>query len=330
MTRGVMVPLDSYRLANYSVGLPCYICGEDNLHDAEICRHCFAPLALAHQVNAQGIQPQILTTIGSSGAGKTVFLGMLLDMLSRQPNGLQLLARGAFSITLQQLTISALAQCRFPQKTPLEADRWNWVHAQLKSTDQPQPLELVMPDLAGEAIAQEIEHPFSQRAIRELLTKSRAALLLVDAMSLERGLVEQDFFLLKLLCYLQELPAEAPPMVRRGTTLPWSHEPWGKRPLAVVFTKADVCDGCFDDPEGFAAQYLPGVRQFCRDRFSQVAYFAAGVAGGCVSRTIRYEGRVRVPLRIEPRGIVEPFEWLIQQLQCGKKRNAFREKLRFS
>ena len=84
--------LDSYRLAQYAVQVPCYICGGGNTFDAELCRACYAPMALAHQANTQKIHPQMIATIGSSGVGKTVYLGMLMDMLSRQTGRLQMLA----------------------------------------------------------------------------------------------------------------------------------------------------------------------------------------------------------------------------------------------
>ena len=309
MSRGVTVPLDSYRLAQYAVGVPCYICGDDNTHDAELCRHCYAPMALAHQARAQHVLPRMVATIGNSGAGKTVYLGMLLDMLSRQPERLQVLARGAFSITLQQITIAALARCQFPQKTPSEADRWNWVHCQVRASKQKQPAELIMPDVAGEAIAEEIDHPFSHRAIRSLLTKCSGAMLLVDARRLQDGSIDQDFFTMKLLCYLNELD-EVDPRAKRGK----GPAPWRERPVAVIFTKADECERCFDDPTEYAQQHVPGLWQFCRERFHDVRYFASGVAGACAIRNVPYEGRRRVPLRIEPRGIVEPFEWLVGRL----------------
>lgn len=312
MTRGVALPLDSYRLAQYSVGVPCYICGDDNSHDAELCRHCSAPMALAHQARAQSVLPRMIATIGGSGAGKTVYLGMLLDMLSRQPERLQMLARGAFSITLQQVTVAALAQCQFPQKTPSEADRWNWVHCQVRALKQKQPAELIMPDVAGEAIVEEIEHPFSHRAIRDLLVKCSGAMLLVDAQRLQEGSVDQDFFTMKLLCYLSEL-TEVKPSARRSK----GPAPWRERPVAVIFTKADECERCFEDPSAYAQQHVPGLWQYCRERFNDVRYFASGVAGACAVRNLPYEGRRRVPLRIEPRGIVEPFEWLAAQLGDG-------------
>ena len=150
MNRTGSLELDSYRLAAYTVPCPCYVCGGGNNFDSELCRHCYAPMALAHQAASQRICPRMVAAIGPSGAGKTVYLGMLTDMLSRQTEPMQLLARGAFSIALQQTTMAALSRCEFPNKTPNEPDRWNWVHCQVLRKHK-RPAELIMPDLAGES-----------------------------------------------------------------------------------------------------------------------------------------------------------------------------------
>ena len=94
MIREGALPLDSIRLAQYAVQVPCYICGEGNAFDAELCRHCYAPMGLAHQAEAQKVLPRLAGAIGASGVGKTVYLGVLMDMLARQPTRLQMLARG--------------------------------------------------------------------------------------------------------------------------------------------------------------------------------------------------------------------------------------------
>jgi len=306
MTKSIDIPLQSYQLAKYAVQVPCYICGEGNAFDGEFCRHCFAPMALAHQANTQDVRPAMIATLGASGVGKTVYLGMLMDMLSRETDErrLQMLARGAFSINLQQITASALARCEFPDKTPNEPDRWNWVHCQVRDPKRKQPVELVMPDMAGEAIMEEIDHPFTYHGTRALLTKSAGVMVLVDGHKLQEGSLDQDHFTTKLLSYLRELD----PHPRRG---------WPARPIAVVFTKADQCDNCFDDPSLFAERYASRLWQQCQQRFTSHRFFAAGVAGACAPRT-QYDGtRVNVPLRIEPRGITEPFAWLVEQMKIG-------------
>ncbi len=294
------VQLDSYRLAQYSVQAPCYICGGGNNFDAELCRHCQAPMALSHQAHAQKVMPQLIGTIGSADAGKTVYLGMLTDMLSRQHGELQLLARGAFSVSLQQATMAALAHCEFPQKTPNEPDRWNWVHCQIKSKGRKQPVELIMPDLAGEAILEEIEHPNTYPVIRAFLKKCSSVLMLVDAARLEDGEQEQDFFAMKMVTYLCGLDDDP----KTG---------WSNRPVSLIFTKADQCDSCYTDPTSYASKRTPGLWQHCQERLKKHRFFAAGVAGACANH-LELGGKRQVPLRIEPHGIVEPFAWLVQQL----------------
>lgn len=295
---GVM-EMDSYRLAAYTVSSPCYICGGGNNFDSELCRHCHAPLALAQQAASQKILPQMVAAIGPSGSGKTVYLGMLADMLSRQDESIQLLARGAFSIKLQQSAMAALTRCEFPYKTPNEPDRWHWCHCQVLRKGH-QPTELIMPDLAGEALLEEVDHPNTYPVIRSFLSKCAGVMVLVDAPRVVTGDSDEDFHTMKLITYLCELA----PDKKAG---------WPARPVALVFTKADECELCFEDPRGFAHRHTPGLVQHCRERLKRHEYFAVGVAGACGYRN-EPDGRVHVPLRIEPRGIVEPFQWLLDQL----------------
>ncbi len=301
MTRDMIVPLESYRLARYIVPIPCYICEEANTFDAEFCRHCAAPMALAHQAASQKAQPQMIAAMGASAVGKTVYLGMLMDMLSRQPDPMQLLARGAFSITLQQTTMASLARGEFPRKTPNEPDRWNWVHCQIRNPKQPPPMELIVPDMAGEAVLEEVNHPHSFHIIGSYLKKCMGALLLVDVIKLAEGAQEQEYLAMKLASYLAELSDDPQPG-------------WSRRPVAVVLTKADQCSECVADPAGFAQAHASRLWRLCRERFHVFRLFAAGVAGACAWRETRADGRLRVPLRIEPFGIVEPFQWLLEKL----------------
>lgn len=297
-----LLRLESYDLAKYAEQAPCYICGGGNAFDAEYCRHCQAPMALAHQVNSQGLRPQLLACIGASGAGKTVFLGMLCDLLSRGDHPLQLLARGAFSISLQQSTMQALARCEFPAKTPLEPDHWNWMHCQLQDQQTYGALELIMPDMAGEAIVEEMEHPGAFPVIKAFLSHCRGLVVLIDAARIEEGDQEHDFFTMKMLSYLTELNGDP-------------GQGWPARPLALVFAKADLTDACFDDPREYARRHTPGLLRHCDQRFARAEFFASGVAGACAWRREANGDRTCFPLRIEPRGIVEPFAWLIDQVQ---------------
>jgi len=307
MTKGMIVPLESARLIEYAVPLPCHVCEGENSVDAEYCRICAAPMALAHQAARQKTPPRMVACVGASGVGKTVYLGTLMDMLSRQSGHLQLLARGAFSITLQQNTLAALARCEFPEKTPNEPDRWNWVHCRVRRGRQRQAMELIMPDMAGEAIFQEVDHPHTFRVISSFLKKCGGLMILIDAVKLKEGGQNQDFFTMKLITYLAEL--------NEG-----SKHGWSKKPVALVFTKVDQCEQCAVDPEGFAQTHATGLWQQCQERFRKHKFFAAGVAGACVYRHSQIDGRMHVPLRIEPHGIVEPFEWVLSNLGGSNSR----------
>ena len=53
----VEIPLESYRLAQITQPICCYICEAENSQNAEFCRHCFAPMALAHQARANNVRP---------------------------------------------------------------------------------------------------------------------------------------------------------------------------------------------------------------------------------------------------------------------------------
>jgi hypothetical protein len=305
MSKAALQSLETCRLAEYAVPIPCYICEADNTFEAEFCHSCLAPMALAHQAAGRKTRPRMVAVMGPSGAGKTVYLGMLMDMLSRQPERMQFLARGAFSISLQQTTVSALARCEFPQKTCNEPDRWNWVHCQIRRGNQGNATELVMPDMAGDALLEEVDHPHTFRIIRAFLQKSTGAMVLIDAIQLREGAREQDYFTMKLLSYLSELDDHT----RHG---------WSRRPVAVILSKADQADECRKDPAGFAKAHAAGLWRHCRERFQCHRFFAVGVAGACAWLDTATRGRCQVPLLIEPHGIVEPFEWLLDQLAKTK------------
>ena len=152
-------------------------------------------------------RPKMVAVLGPSGSGKTVYLGTLMDMLSRRPQRLQIVARGPFSIGLQQTTVSAFARCEFPAKTGTEPECWNWMHCEIhplrprrgifavrarnavlrrlvrapREGPAPPPrttsrMELVMPDMAGEAISKKSNTRRHFFVVRSLLRNSAAAM----------------------------------------------------------------------------------------------------------------------------------------------------------
>ena len=206
MTHWMNVPLQSLDLAKYSVQVECYVCDGGNRFDAEFCRNCRAPLTLAYQAQKQKVTPQLLAVLGGPSVGKTCYVGMLTDMLSRQPSGLQMLAHGAFSVSLQQQTISALARRRFPPSTPISPEGWRWIHCDVRDPTRRRAAELVIPDISGTAITDELETPHRVPAIRQLMNKSAGAMILVETHSHQHDEHKPEFIAMKIVSELLRMP----------------------------------------------------------------------------------------------------------------------------
>ncbi len=247
----------------------------------------------------------MIAIIGASGAGKTVYLGLLMELLTRQVGLLRSTARGPMSISLQQTTTTALATGWFPEKTVTTPEHWHWVDCQFNCRRRRRPLELVIPDISGEALATETERANRYPAIRSLLTKCAGVMVLADAEQLQAGDHSQDFLTLKLLSLIGELSSER----SNG----WRRRGPERRPLALVLTKSDKCDGLQENPREFAEAHAAALWADCRSRFPRHEVFACSVTGATAQRD-SYGRRQMVPLRIEPHGIIEPFGWLMAEL----------------
>ena len=304
-TQWTSVPLQSYDLVKYANSVPCYVCDADNRFDSAFCQRCHAPLAIAYSSEKKQAPPQLMAVLGPAWAGKTCYLGLLMDMLSRRTSEMQLLARGAFSVSLQQQTLSAFACRQFPPSTPVDPADWMWVHCSVRSQHSKRPLDLVLPDISGERAIQELESSDSSHAIRRMLSHGAAAMVLVDVDGLLSGNKESEFFALKVLSNMVQ--GEKP---KKG-------KGWPDRPVAVVFTKADRCDWAFSAPEEFARRYVPALWRQCQDQLHKHRFFATSIA--VVATAIdSHSERINVPLRIEPRGVIEPFAWVVEQIATGK------------
>ncbi len=282
---------------------PCLICETTNAPNAILCKECSAPMALVHEALAQERDPQMVSILGDSNVGKTVYLGFLLDMLSQRANDFEAIPRGAYSVDLQQLVISHMAYRMFPPKTPMESDAWNWTYYQIcKRGGSPKWVDLVMPDMAGEAIAAEVASPSTFQIIQNLLNKSSGLLLLVDAALAANGSAQPDFFALKMMSYIDTMF-----VCKRGKRI--------GMPVAIVLTKADYCPECFDSPRRFTEANLNRLWNLCESRFSKVEFFASSVVGSLAYATAEGEDFVTpVPLHTALRGVLEPFEWMVEQL----------------
>jgi hypothetical protein len=291
---------------NVATGSPytsCLICETANAPNAILCKECSAPLALVYEAQAQQREPQIVSILGDSNVGKTVYLGFLLDMLSQRANDFEAIPRGAYSVDLQQNVITHMAYRIFPPKTPMEADEWHWTYYQVcKRGGTPKWIDLVMPDMAGEAIAAEVASPSTFQIIQKLLRKSTGLLLLADAGLAANGSTQPDFFTLKMLSYIDSMFVS-----KRGKRI--------GMPVAVVLTKADYCPECFEAPRQFAEANLNRLWNLCESRFSNVEFFACSVVGSLAYATAGGNDVVTpVPLHTALRGVLEPFEWIVAQL----------------
>jgi hypothetical protein len=286
-----------------STTMPCLICEKPNSLEATVCNTCGAPMALIQEAVAQERDPCMVTVVGDSNVGKTVYLGMLLDMLSKRADDFEAVPKGAYSVNLQHTVITYLSARQFPPKTAMEVDEWHWAYYQIaRSGDKDHNIyDLVMPDMAGEALAAEVATPKTFTAIRALLEKSAGAVLLVDAAMAAAGSTQPDFFALKLMSYLDGAIA-----TKKGQKI--------QTPVAIVLSKADYCPECFDDPSGFAKTNLNRLWNICQARFEYIEFFATSVVGALAYGTDEFENVVPYPLHVAPRGIIEPFEWVLTKL----------------
>lgn len=284
----------------------CLICQRTNPPDAMLCSTCGAPMSLIEEAILQQREPRIITILGEANVGKTVYLGFLLDMLSKRAGGFDAVPKGAYSVNLQQTVIGYMSARQFPPKTPLEVDNWKWAYYQVRhrDADREEWFDLLLPDMAGEALAQEIETPQSYKAITGLLARSAGALVLIDAAIAASGSPHPDYFALKLMSYVDKSFA-----TRRGGK--------AKNPIAVVLCKADYCPECFDNPRAFAETNLNRMWNICETRFANVEYFAASTVGALGFARDEEDNVVPVPLHAAPRGILEPFEWIVDRIRAG-------------
>lgn len=275
------------------------ICGTTNAGDTVVCSVCGAPMALTHDTVDQGRDPCIVTVIGDSNVGKTVYLGVLLDMLSKRADQFEAVPRGAFSVNLQHTVVSYLGARQFPPKTAMEVDEWQWAYYQANHAGEPDMVyDLVMPDIAGEALAAEVSSPNTFTVINSLLRKSAGAILLVDGAMAAAGSPQPDFFALKLMTYIDGVCRN-----KKKKKI--------DMPVAIVLSKADYCIECSDDPNRFAQTNLNRLWNICENRFEHFRFFSATVVGALGYGTDEADNVIPYPLHVAPRGILEPFAWTL-------------------
>jgi hypothetical protein len=233
--------------------------------------------------------------------GKTVYLGMLLDLLARGVGGLRGVAQNPFSMTLHRNLILALERQRFPEKTPIESDRWHWMHCEVFAGKSKGPYHIVTPDVAGEAVMAELENPGSDRTIHALIERCAGLVILVDVVDVIAEGHGQELFAMQIVSYLDNL---RPSKRHRKINVP----------VAIVFTKTDQCDDWIRDPDAFAKANVSELYGQCQMRLDRFSFYFAGVAGSTGRLIDRSGQEILIPLRVEPRGVIEPFAWMVRAL----------------
>ena len=321
MSRYNIEPLESFRLSRCQIPTTCYICGHDNLFDAERCRTCFSPLAMARSlsVNRQDpkLAPQLIATFGPHNCGKTVFLGMLLDVLSRQREQMEFSTCDSASVALQQETVATLARGEFPMTTDEDPENWRWAHCRLRRRSLREPLEVFLVDGSGKSLLRELESPGFYPLLRGLFTKSQAVIICADVGEIYRGEKDQEFFAMRVINHLieaREREEYAKPSAGKRTRRKSSdNRPAPMPPVAIVLTKADEHDHVYEDPRSFAQHQMPSLWDLIQSLESEVELFPVSAVAKTAVRRNSSGTPCMVPLRIEPRNIIEPFRWLLGQ-----------------
>jgi len=262
-------------------------------------------MILVHDSIGQQRTPNIVSVIGESNVGKTVYLGFLLDMLSQRAGDFEAVPKGPYSIDLQQNVISHMSNRQFPPKTPMEPDQWYWAYYQVrKRARKSKWIDLIMPDMAGESLAAELTTPETFVVVHRLLAKSAGTLLLVDAGLAANGASRPDFFAIKVMSYLDSIYSS-----KRDTRI--------KVPIAVVLCKSDYCPECCDRPRQFVKANLNRLWNLCEGRFDNVEFFGCSAVGSLAYATADEKNGdyvTPIPLHTALQGILEPFEWIISQI----------------
>jgi len=291
---------------NWIEDLFCVTCHNQLIGTGRFCPECQTPIQVSKSFRNQGYQGRLVSVLGASSAGKTVYLGMLLDMLSKGINGLRGIPNGSFSMDIQDQTIHALENRRFPEKTPSEVDRWNWLHCEAFVEHKPKRrVDVITPDVAGEVLALELEHPNSSKTVWNLIKNSNGMIILLDSQQIRDDARQADVFSTKLAAYIAELHSRSLGERRQRVRIP----------LAFVVTKSDTCQEAAEDVDKFIETNLPGLVQFCNQKMSAVKHFAASVVGSTIDILDRSGIEYQAPVHIQPRGIVEPLDWIIAQLE---------------
>ena len=298
---------DTPEVGSEESGPPCVCCGMQLSDLDAYCNECQTPSEVSSSAAASDLESDFISVLGASNAGKTVYLGLLLDVLGGPSGLIRGSAKGTFSISLQEQVVTALQQRRFPGKTPTESDMWKWLHCEvsLTSAKKTRQANFITPDFAGEAIAVKLEQAGSFPAITNIVSRSHGIMIVCDSVQVRDAGPQEDLFAMKIGSYIEQLqPSSQDPKRKRVKSGP---------AIAVVFTKSDTCPEAEENPDLFATNNMPRFVDFCRRSLPNHRFFAASVIGSACSVADDDVVQRQIPLHVEPRGVVEPLHWLMEQ-----------------
>ena len=144
--------------------------------------------------------------------------------------------------------------------------------------------------MAGEAVAIELDHPNSLPAVRSCVNNASGLILLIDAPNARDGGSDEELVTTKLAAIIHQHSSQ--PGLRQRKT---------KLPMAVTFTKCDLCPEAERDLTAFYRHNVPSLMAVIERYFPKVAFFAASATGSSVEANTQYDVW-RVPLHIQPKG----------------------------
>ncbi len=156
-----------------------------------------------------------------------------------------------------------------------------------------------------------MEQPQTYPLLSGLAQKATGVMLCVDADQATSGDKDEEFFAMQIVNHVRDMRErevtgdDKKKEKRKQTKMP---------PLAIVLTKADLQESCFRAPAEFVRRQMQNLWEQSQELECEVEFFGVGVVGTCATRRTESGHQVKVPLRIEPRGVIEPFRWLMGRM----------------
>ena len=278
----------------------CIFCDQQLASSRGFCKYCESPGEISALVRQRQVQPKLVSVLGAEGAGKTVYLGLLLDILNSSSGSVQGSANGTFSIALQETVITALERQVFPESTKVDWDAWQWAHLEVRTAKGKKTVshDIVAPDISGTALNHELDNPGSYPSIETFVQQSNRILMLCDATAVRDAGAKEDLFALKMASYVDQRWESDRKKKKRNAS------------LAIVLTKTDQCPEAHLDPRRFATNEMPRFADFCQRHFPSHEFFGVSAIGATATVGDGADAR-DIPLHVQPRGITQPLKWLL-------------------